>query len=932
MTSYIVATPEAQIKHLRQLADALEEVSSAHISDLLPLVRAVEQYGSVSSISSADAKRLCETLMLALESDRASIITLTLRLVIQVARSLPPSYLALYCHPLTQKTCGLLSTPHVTLRPCVMTAVASLVAAVAPLISQGGSHKAQGVLVCQRALRAALSAFQASKSTISAAIAIPALSVILAVIHSAPRELRATLAHVEKLLRTQLFIHDSPAVRRSAAIVFSQLGISCPDRLRPASFTARLAGMCAELDDILIFLRMFSPDPLKTHNVSASILTLPSAEVAYLSYSLCEAISASLSSQMPPPTPIPLPTILSTLTAALAPPSIDPYAASPAQARMDADGALLVASTISSAAARTLNTVFRFIPRDILLPHAAMLSRRLRDQISVLIMQSTSEEAHLATVEGRQILYNSIVSAMPVLGGVLLNAVLPTLRHLLAIDISLRVRISQVPNPTCPSSTFSQNIALAPLRKRRKLEKMDSTGGKVDDAAVAKELAKFMDSSAVHRIHTVFRCAMDVCTAVFSARGFLSKAAANAMAEVELLLSRCLEENIFNDGILEAVAAAVAGGGSNLNRALSCPLLEQCIRVSSMLINRSGIEPDVRISAFSVRAACEGLVHPRGPPMNDISKKVLAQRTTQQTISNRHGEDKNAPHVRESPFHGTANVASGVNGSEGNVDGSVLGSNATFPKPGTLGALNAANGAPLPATVPQISPEADAVARGNRPTIPVEPLPNNGNNNEATPATFADVAGGISVRPQLESEHQEDVPRSDPGRVDARGNEINDGAMAHAVAGHDALPAKRVNQDTTSFNEMGDGSSDVKSQPVPNNNSTIVDDKNTENGTEAEDVWTEKEIEARSTTLEENVEMTLVEINTCSELEKPDTLRKDDGAGKEEKEDEKNEQRSAGEEDMGDGDVEQNDSAEEQQLIDSLCFEQSDEELTGEHA
>lgn len=636
MTSYAASSAEADSKVLRTLADILSESSaSVLVTDVIPLINTIESSGSLSVISSDDAKHLYQALTIALSSNRTSIIVLALRLTTYVARALPPVLLAAYCHPLTQKTVSLFSRDNdkckEDLRPYIMTAVAALIAAAAPLAMQGGVHKSCAVAACQGGLRHALIALETSP--LPASVAKPALAIIFAVIYTAPRELRATLAHTEQLLHDRVFVHESESVREFAAVVFAHLGISCPDRLRPASFTARLAAMCKELDQIVLLLRMFSSSSPKSRQVPKSLQPLPSTQVIYLVHSLYTAISSSVSSQLPPPTPVPIPTILSTLYAALALPEIDPYSSAPPQTHLDADGALLVANAVSAGAIDTLSVLFKVIPRDILFPHATVLSCKIRDKLAVCLLQFSSDSVQLAMTKVRLKLYDMLSSGVLTLGGILIDAILPILQQLVAMDVELRLKVARLPD-IADSRQLSLKHAPPPSRKRRKLGGDSEVNGERDAATVAEALIRMFDPATISRIHASFSSAMHLVTVIFNGRTFLSKDAVNALAGLEESLLQCLRESVFSDGVLDAVSAAVAGCGSNMFSAVASPLFAECVRVSSSLSACDGLEPAMRISSLLSKSICEGLVHPRGPPLKRATRPTCTGGNTKGPLNN----------------------------------------------------------------------------------------------------------------------------------------------------------------------------------------------------------------------------------------------------------------------------------------------------------
>lgn len=904
MTSYAASSAEADSKVLRTLADILSESSaSVLVKDVIPLVDSVESSASLSVISSDDAKHLYQALTIALSSSRSSIIVLALRLITHVARALPPVLLAAYCHPLTQKTVSLFSRDtdkcKEDLRPYIMTAVAALIAAAAPLSMQGGVHKSCAIAACQGGLRHALIALKTSP--LPASVAKPALAIIFAVIHTAPRELRATLAHVEQLLHDRMFVHESESVREFAAVVFAHLGISCPDRLRPASFTARLAAMCKELDRIVLLLRMFTSSSPKSRDVPKPLQPLSSTQMIYLVHSLFTAISSSLSCQLPPPTPVPIPTILSTLYAALALPEIDPYSSAPPQTHLDADGALLVANSVSAKAVDTLSVLFKFIPRDVLFPHAITLSRKICDRLATCLLQFSSDSVQLATTKVRLRLYDMLSAGVLALGGVLIDAILPILQQLVAMDVELRLKVARLPD-IVDSRHLSLKHAPPPSRKRRKLGGDSEVHGEQDAATVAEVLIKMFDPATISRTHATFSSAMHLITVIFNARTFLSKDAINALAGVEESLLQCLRESVFSDGVLDAVSAAVAGCGSNMFSAVASSLFAECVRVSSSLSARDGLEPAMRRSSLLSKSICEGLVHPRGPPLKRATRPTCTGGNTNSPLINGSG-NLNRNEMPENCESGHLNP-SFVDGSGSGVADEILngtddGLNRSSDKDGIAGAKNTGQEA---AAAGKSGVEGGENSFSNGATAPLCTVYESENNiskvenpNEGPSDMVDDAAteplnmGSSSLKPN----EQDDC-------VDSASKEV--------VGNVNNASSKEVDEPLQSSSSHG------------NETNTVVNRKIVE---------ANEEDALKTGTADMGIKIGVVEkviekvVESSAVDSAPDTLLVQSKLG----EDGKGliDDSHSGGSDM-DIQIERSDLEDEKQLIDSLCFEQSDEE------
>lgn len=625
MMTYVAATAEANAKHMRNLAEVLSKLSPTDsIAHAVNLLDQCHQSLALSTAVSGDAEQLVHSVVSLLQSDEPSLHSIALRVCTCVAQSLRPELFSAHCNLILQQLATTVkSTQFDALPPLrraqVLTTFAAVIAAAAPFVQLGRDYKMVMVLSCQTVLRSTLRILSAQSSPRQ--LLSSALSVVFAILLSVPRELRSTFSQVDLLLGERCFAHPADHVRTVSTSLSAHLITCVNDKDRAETFQNRLSATCAQLEDILAILDAFSSVDTKPIAIRhPQFFILSSEQLAFRFSSLCHFFTESFSVPLPGRILFPLSAFLNVLCNGLQSRHVDPYAQGHNESALDPDGALLVNEAVTQTCLNSLTIVLRVVARDAVLRHASLVAKALRQAMTAMVLQCRGERGKVCSLALRRRVYSVLEQAVLCLGSSVVDDTIDLFTKLFETDVVLRLRcVNNGGADHVSRNEQLKDVLTAGVGRRRKRRRFDRQSevqaDKESTAMMADELKGRFDESTKVGIVSSFKSAVSAVIVLFDCRDYFSVAVCQRLAQIEGLLQLCVEKDLLADGVLEAVGAASISGGSNRGEAKLSSLFERCSRVVSHGVNGTDGGCGVRRAAFSTRAVCESIIHPRGPPL-----------------------------------------------------------------------------------------------------------------------------------------------------------------------------------------------------------------------------------------------------------------------------------------------------------------------------
>lgn len=578
-----------------------------------------------------------------------------------------------------QQIVALLKSEQFDLLSCmqkaqVLSALSSLIAASRHFLQFGREHHMNIVSACQSALRTAFRIFADASS--SPSLVFTALSTLVSILLTAPRELRATLSDLEGVLLDKLFIYPARNVRTVSASLYARLIICVAEKDCEKAYLSRISAACTDLDDILKMMEAFSSvDNTPAALSNSKSLQFSPHELRFrfssLSYVLCESLAVRLPGRMP----YPLPAVVSVICRALQTRHVDPYAQGHPHSVVDPDGALIVNGTLVNDALVLLSNVLRSIEHDLLLPHASRIANAMRDFLATILLQCRDDSSKTTTVVLRRQAYKVVEEGIVSLGSVMVHRTVDLFTKFFEIEVALHQRCADDIGDGCVDR---RNWALKGLvlgkggrnRKRRRLDQRDGTQTAKESASVLTEgLKDQFDGATKRSIKESFEACVSIVKVMFESRGFYPTAVCDRLSEIEALLQRCFKAGLVDAGLVGAIASASVSGGSNRCQAGISPLFDLCAPAVAQLVTKGGVDMDCKRAALSGRSVCETLIHPRGPPMRHALKVTSASKPAgADHADSRFPSDRRTAHALQpgnKPVNGDDDLRTGVGAAVG---------------------------------------------------------------------------------------------------------------------------------------------------------------------------------------------------------------------------------------------------------------------------
>jgi len=272
--SLFSATPDANAKLVRKFSELLAKAHEHGIDESMHLLEHCSKRQSFSSLATPDTEVLFGAIQAALLSQKPNVRYLALHTVIAVCRYVRPSLICPFWVTIAQKVVSMVKVIQTAADESsyslALMALASLISAASPIAQLGGEHKASVSTISQSAVVHASRTLDETQSP--AGIIGAVLAVFLSVLHTAPREIRASTNRLEDVLWNRYFHHPNAEVREISAQLYAYTLACFPDRLQSKIFDERLKGACQELDDIVEIMEVFTSSEEK-QPVKSSVAT-----------------------------------------------------------------------------------------------------------------------------------------------------------------------------------------------------------------------------------------------------------------------------------------------------------------------------------------------------------------------------------------------------------------------------------------------------------------------------------------------------------------------------------------------------------------------------------------------------------------------------------------------------------------------------------
>lgn len=599
MTSYTPATAEANAKLIRSLVETLPKPYTLNHDTLLSTII---RHQAFNALSKQQADTILPPLLASLTSPSSRAFTF--RTICYIASTTTPSVYASIFQALSQKLTSLYKTSLQTDAPQCLVALAAIVNGCAPLTELGGLYKAQVSTVCQSALQHAMRVLEGEHRYVQTDRA--ALTLVFSVLHTAPREMRAVLHKLERVLVDRYICDEQVG---DVAVVLYCFLVRCYAEKMKGRATLERFNMA--LSDMEYMLKRFSFDEAQAFgkvgiNSNMNGVKIQSAQVWIARYcTMCDVIIHTMTQYSNTPVSIPLSRLLCVLLRGVEETRVDPYESI---AGMESEDMQSVISAIAQRSFECLADAVQTCGKTAILPYVGLIGTAFNMRLAKLVLRCRKQSGAMACISERVTIYTTVTRLVRVLGSGFMTFVLSLFQELFEGDEKL---MSSCARKTVKRLSFISDL---PRRKRRR----HNRGGNahMESETDVESLLGMHGPSVTKAQKRLFEAGCETAEAMFENRGLLSESCLKHLSRIESVLARYLR----NDGstvcsrAMKAVCAAALGGGANRMTACASPLLLPCAEVATNAVVNMRFVGDVRHSAGRIRAAVESVFHPRGPP------------------------------------------------------------------------------------------------------------------------------------------------------------------------------------------------------------------------------------------------------------------------------------------------------------------------------
>lgn len=540
-----------------------------------------------------------------------------LQAVFNLSNALPPGLLAPHWRTFCQKVLAICKQ-NITQK--TLATLSALIVSSIPLSTLGSEQRAVVAGIAKQCLQNASFSLSVHPRE--------ALGLVLAVIHAAPRELRAQ-SFDDRLY--ELLAHPSRDVRILTARVLTEVLKCVPEKQQQNLFTQRVLYVNQQVGDILSLLDAFTGG-----KYAGGFADKTTRQVSDHVDGLCRVMVNLL--DLPMRAVLPLEEVLKTFCDGVRERVIDPYAVV-SGIKVTHDEMFTIIPHVQCLSAQMVADITQRVHKLALQRFVKDIGKVFEMRLSKLLLRSREEDG-LVCVSERGELYKAIGKLITNLGTAFLQFVAPRFQELFDIDVTLyrkclageqMLRVDPVDN--------IQSGGRSRKRKRQNGRRDASMGGHVLTKDSVQGLTSIYGKQTTVFVERTICSAFDVVTRIFDCRGLLTKGVARHLDRIEVILFEFLEEKRLSPMLLQAMASAALGGGSKRMAGKASLLLMPLVTVCTAAALDPKFPPETRDAALVARAGCEAIIHPSGPPYLQESKMypniVESERSGKERLSTR---------------------------------------------------------------------------------------------------------------------------------------------------------------------------------------------------------------------------------------------------------------------------------------------------------
>lgn len=514
----------------------------------------------------------------------------TLSIVLSLIQSAPPAVIAPNLPTLSTRLVALLSRSSANRAPIFATLATLLLHPLPPPADLPLTH--------------ALRAFDDQQpKTVYAA-----LSVVAAVLNTAPRQIRTVASALDRAL-VDLFVHEERRIRTLAATIWGTMVCVAG----PEKWNRRIQFVIERLSDVQHVLDVFAGGKDGMRAVHADVKVMNGLTMARY----YEAMSSALNGlwQVDMEVEIPWDKLIPVLLASMTQWELDMYTVLEGVA-VDVEGVLLVADVVRNEAAPMLKATIISLGKGAL-AWGRVLGGGIGRWMKRMCLKINAHGGTLFLKE-RRAMYEVAEEGIGMFGGGFVQSIVDSFVVLFEKEIMFYYKCKEAEKK--PEMRTKESWRGRKKRKRRRGRDIVTDVNEID-ISEKNRISSLIAPETTEQVQEAMDAALRTCTALFDDRSLLDENTVKGVEKLEDILSK-LAKSTISETLMEALRAAALSGGSKRAERGNSVLLDVCTdRLQEIAVGYEAGKN--RRLASSCKAVCGTMFQPRSTQLLSSSEPVL---------------------------------------------------------------------------------------------------------------------------------------------------------------------------------------------------------------------------------------------------------------------------------------------------------------------